>query len=60
LKEDAMDEYIHQQNLILFKKQIAEVKDEVKRNMLMKLLAEEQAKEPLPKRGSSPTRGANW
>jgi DNA repair exonuclease SbcCD ATPase subunit len=55
-----MDEYIHQQNLILFKKQIAEVKDEVKRNMLMKLLAEEQAKEPLPKRGSSPTRGANW
>jgi hypothetical protein len=51
LKEDAMDEYIHQQNLILFKKQIAEVNDEVKRKMLMKLLAEEEAKEPLPKTG---------
>ncbi|MGC2319883.1 MAG: hypothetical protein WA615_25860 [Bradyrhizobium sp.] len=46
-----MDEYIHQQNLILFKKQIAEVNDEVKRKMLMKLLAEEEAKEPLPKTG---------
>lgn len=46
-----MDEYIHQQNLVLFKKQIAEVNDEVKRKMLMKLLAEEEAKEPLPKTG---------
>ena len=46
-----MDEYIHQQNMVLFKKQIAEVNDEVKRKMLMKLLAEEEAKEPLPKTG---------
>jgi len=43
-----MEEFIHQQNLILFKKQIVEVKDEVKRNMIVKLLAEEEAKKVRP------------
>ncbi len=43
-----MDEFIHQQNLILLKKQLAEVKDDAKRNMIIKLLVEEKAREMLP------------
>ena len=43
-----MDEFIHEQNLILFRKQLAEAKDETKRNILMKLLAEEEARKVLP------------
>jgi hypothetical protein len=43
-----MDEFIHQQNLIKFEKQLGETEDEVKRNMLMKLLAEEAARKVLP------------
>jgi hypothetical protein len=42
-----MDEFIHQQNLILFKKQLGETKDEVKRKMLTKLLAEEEVRKVL-------------
>ncbi len=48
MKEDAMDEFIHQQNLVLLKKQLAEVKDEAKRNLIITLLAEEEAREALP------------
>ncbi len=42
-----MDEFIHQQNLVLLKKQLAEVKDEAKRNLVIKLLVEEEAREVL-------------
>ncbi len=45
-----MDEFIHQQNLALLKKQLAEVKDEAKRNLIVTLLAEEQARNVLPTR----------
>jgi len=41
-----MKKFIHDENLALFKKRIAECKDETRREMLKKLLAEEQAKEP--------------
>ena len=40
-----MEKFIHDQNLALFKRRIDEAKDEVTRKMLMRLLAEEQAKE---------------
>ena len=43
-----MDKFIHEQNLILFKKRIAESKDGIKRHMLVKLLAEEEARIVLP------------
>lgn len=43
-----MDKFIHEQNLILFKKRIAESKDGIRRDMLMKLLAEEQGRIVLP------------
>jgi hypothetical protein len=46
-----MEKYIHLQNLILFKKRLAEPHSEAERDVLLKLLADEEAKEPQPKRG---------
>ena len=46
-----MEKFIHQQNLALFKKRLAEPHTDTEREVLMKLLADEQAKEPLPKDG---------
>jgi hypothetical protein len=43
-----MEEFIHQQNVALFKKRLAEPHTDAEREMLEKLLSEEQAKEPLP------------
>jgi len=47
-----MDKFIHQENLALFKKRLAEAHTDAEREVLMKLLAEEQAKEPPPKNGN--------
>jgi hypothetical protein len=48
-----MEEYIHRQNLALFKKRLAEACNEPERKALSKLLAEEEAKDAsLP--GSKP------
>jgi hypothetical protein len=46
-----MEKFIHQQNLDLFKKRLAEPHTDAEREVLMKLLADEQAKEPPPKNG---------
>lgn len=46
-----MEKYIHLQNLILFKKRLAEPHSEAERKMILKLLADEEAKEPPPKNG---------
>ncbi len=46
----AMEEFIHRENLVLFKKRLAEHRTDAERKLLMKLLAEEEAKEP--RRGS--------
>jgi hypothetical protein len=40
-----MEEYIHLQNLILFKKCLAEAHSDAEREVLLKLLADEEAKE---------------
>jgi hypothetical protein len=40
----ALDRFVCQENLALFKRQIAEAGDDSKRNTLMRLLAEEEAK----------------
>ncbi len=40
-----MDKYIHRENLALFKRRITDAKDEAAREMAVKLLAEEQAKD---------------
>ena len=44
-----MDEFIHRENLALFKRRLAEVREESERQVLLKLLAEEEAKERSPK-----------
>ncbi len=39
-----MDKYIRKQNLALLSKRLAETQDEVQRKVILKLLAEEEAK----------------
>jgi len=46
-----MEEFIHQQNLALFKKRLAEPHTDAEREMLVRLRTDEQAKEPPPKNG---------
>ena len=41
-----MDRFIHRENLALFKKRLEEVRTDSEREVLMKLLADEEAKEP--------------
>jgi hypothetical protein len=51
IREAAMEKYIHRENLTLFKKRLAESHSEAEREVLLKLLADEKAKEPTPKNG---------
>jgi hypothetical protein len=44
-----MDKFIHRENLALFKKRLAEAHSDTEREVLLKLLADEEAKEPPPK-----------
>jgi hypothetical protein len=49
-----MEKFIHRENLALFRKRLAEVRDESERQVLLKLLAEEEAKDsPPPQRRQS-------
>ena len=43
-----MDKFVHRQNLDNFRKQLANTTDPAQRIQLLKLLAEEEAKEPPP------------
>jgi hypothetical protein len=43
-----MDEFIHRENLALYKKRLAEATDERARQVLPKLLAGEEAKDASP------------
>lgn len=43
-----MESFIHEQNLVLFRKQLAETPHETKRLQILKLLAEEEAKNCAP------------
>jgi hypothetical protein len=40
-----LQEYIHQQNLAILKRRLAEVQDEDQRQVILKLLAEENTKD---------------
>jgi hypothetical protein len=40
-----MENYIHRENLALLRKRLAEAQDDATRKVLMKLLAEEEAKD---------------
>jgi hypothetical protein len=41
-----LDKFIHRENLALFKKRLGEARTDAEREVLMKLLADEEAKEP--------------
>lgn len=47
-----MDDYIHRENLVLFKKRLAEARSDAEREVLLKLLADEMAKDPPPQKGA--------
>jgi hypothetical protein len=47
-----MDKFIHRENLALFKRRLAEAPDDATRKVLLKLLAEEEAKD-LPRTSKS-------
>ena len=43
-----MDKYIHRENLALLRKRLAEAQDESTRKIILKLLAEEETRDPVP------------
>ena len=45
-----MERFIHRENLALYKKRLAESHTDAERGVLLKLLAEEEAKETPPKK----------
>ena len=50
-----MDNFLHRHNIENFRKQLAEAKDDAQRQMLLKLLAEEEQKDiaPVAKEGGA-------
>lgn len=42
-----MEEFVHGENLKIFRRQLDLAKDDARRNLLLKLLAEEEAKVPV-------------
>jgi hypothetical protein len=46
-----MENYIHRENLALFKKRLEEAHTDAERKVLLMLLAEEEANEPPPMTG---------
>ncbi|SDS25600.1 hypothetical protein SAMN05444158_1492 [Bradyrhizobium canariense] len=48
-----MENFIHQENLALYRRRLAEPQDEAQRKLLLKLIAEEEANCPIL-RSSSP------
>ena len=45
-----MEKFIHRENLALLKKRLTKAQDESQRRVLLRLLVEEEAKEPAQKR----------
>jgi hypothetical protein len=43
-----MQRYVHEENILLYRKLLAETMNEEKRKIILRLLAEEEAKELLP------------
>lgn len=46
-----MEKFIHRENLALLRKRLAETNDDAQRKVILKLLAEEEAKEAPSNRG---------
>ena len=44
-----MEEFLHRENMAIFRRQLTEAKSDAQRQLLRKLLAEEAARDLLPK-----------
>jgi hypothetical protein len=44
-----MEDFLHRENMIIFRRQLTEAKSDAQRQLLLKLLAEEEAREQRPK-----------
>ena len=53
-RKTAMERFIHLANLALFRKRLTEPCDDARRQLLLKLLAEEEAREPAPEKELRP------
>jgi hypothetical protein len=53
-REAGMDRYIHRENLSLLRKRLTEAHDDATHKVLLKLLAEEEAKEAFLPKGKDP------
>jgi hypothetical protein len=49
-----MEDFIHRENLIIFKRRLAEASDDGQRQILLKLLADEEARGRPPTPGNAP------
>jgi hypothetical protein len=49
-----MATFIHRENIALFRRRLAEPHTDAERDVLLKLLAGEEEKEPLPEMGRAP------
>jgi hypothetical protein len=49
IPRENMENFIHRENMAIFKRRLAETKDAAVRGMLQQLLAAEQAKDVTPK-----------
>jgi len=47
-----MERFIHRENLALLRKRLVECQDDAQRRVILKLLADEEAKDLPPSRGS--------
>lgn len=54
-----MEAFIHRQNILFLRKQLAEPPDETRRRLLLQLLAEEEAKDQLPSSDLVPLNAAS-
>lgn len=54
-----MEKFIHRENLALFRKRLSQPHDDAERQVLLKLLAEEEAKD-LPRSKGLPRGKGNW
>jgi hypothetical protein len=48
-RENVMEDFLHRENMIIFRRQLTEAKSDAQRQLLLKLLAEEEARDLLPK-----------
>lgn len=55
-----MESFIRRENLALFRKRLAEPCDDARRALLLKLLAEEEAKNFAPEANKAATAGRLW